>query len=79
MIVELFLTSIIDALRRGEKVKLRGFGSFQIRYRPPRKGRNPKTGEPVSVPSKRVPFFKVGKALQERINLALVSGREEGC
>ena len=67
-IVDVFLTSIIDALRRGKKVELRGFGSFRVRHRPPRVGRNPKTGERVSVPTKRVPFFKAGKDLRTRID-----------
>jgi integration host factor subunit beta len=66
--VDLFLTSIIDALCRGEKVELRGFGSFRIRQRRAREGRNPKTGDPVPIPAKRVPFFKAGKRLREIIN-----------
>jgi integration host factor subunit beta len=61
--------SIIGALRRGEKIELRGFGSFRIRLREPRKGRNPKTGDGVDVPTKKVPYFKPGKELKELINL----------
>jgi integration host factor subunit beta len=60
--------SIIDALRRGEKIELRGFGSFRLRKREPRKGRNPKTGDKVDVPPKKVPYFKPGKELKDLIN-----------
>ena len=65
VIVETVFESIIGALHRGEKVELRGFGSFRTRERGPRRGRNPKTGEPVDVPAKRVPYFKPGKELKE--------------
>jgi integration host factor subunit beta len=65
VIVETVFDSIITALHRGEKVELRGFGSFRTRERGPRRGRNPKTGEPVDVPAKRVPYFKPGKELKE--------------
>ena len=68
VIVETVVRSIIDALHRGEKIELRGFGSFRLRRREPRKGRNPKTGDRVEVPSKRVPYFKPGKELKELIN-----------
>lgn len=68
VIVQTVLDSIIEALRRGEKVELRGFGSFRVRERAPRIGRNPKTGETVQVPAKRVPYFKPGKELRELIN-----------
>ncbi len=68
VIVDLFLTSITEALSRGEKVELRGFGSFRVRHRLARKGRNPKTGDPVHTPSKSVPFFKVGKDLRKIVN-----------
>ena len=68
VIVDAVFTSIIDALQRGDKIELRGFGSFRIRHRNSRKGRNPKTGDSVSVPEKRVPFFKVGKRLRELVN-----------
>ncbi len=67
-IVDVFLTSIIAALSRGDKVELRGFGSFRVRQRPPRVGRNPRTGERVSVPTKRVPFLKPGKDLRARVD-----------
>src|SRR5215467_10925077 len=65
VIVETVFDSIIGALHRGEKVELRGFGSFRTRERGPRRGRNPKTGEPVDVPAKRVPYFKPGKELKD--------------
>ncbi|HKV39828.1 MAG TPA: HU family DNA-binding protein [Blastocatellia bacterium] len=65
VIVETVFDSIISTLHRGEKVELRGFGSFRTRERGPRRGRNPKTGEPVDVPAKRVPYFKPGKELKE--------------
>lgn len=65
VIVETVFGSIVSALHRGEKVELRGFGSFRTRERGPRRGRNPKTGAPVDVPAKRVPYFKPGKELKE--------------
>jgi integration host factor subunit beta len=67
-IVNLVLDSIVDSLRQGEKIELRGFGSFRIRNRKSRLGRNPKTGEKVEVPPKRIPYFKPGKELKELIN-----------
>lgn len=68
VVVNTFLESIIDSLNRDEGVELRGFGSFRIRDRGARLGRNPRTGESVQVEAKRVPFFKVGKHLKEVIN-----------
>jgi len=68
VIVDTVFRSIIDALHRGEKIELRGFGSFRIRRRDSRTGRNPKTGAGVLVPAKRVPHFKAGKELRELIN-----------
>ena len=67
-IVNTVFDNITDALAKGDKVELRGFGSFRIRQRNARKGRNPKTGTGVSVPEKKVPFFKVGKRLRELVN-----------
>jgi integration host factor subunit beta len=67
-IVNTVFDNITDALAKGDKVELRGFGSFRIRHRNSRKGRNPKTGSAVEVPQKRVPFFKVGKRLRELVN-----------
>jgi integration host factor subunit beta len=68
LIVETVFRSIVTALQRGEKIELRGFGSFRLRQREPRKGRNPKTGDKVDVPPKKVPYFKPGKELKELIN-----------
>ena len=67
-VVNVFFDSIVESLRRGDKVELRGFGSFRVRHRRARMGRNPKTGEPVHVPAKAVPFFKPGKELRELVN-----------
>jgi integration host factor subunit beta len=66
--VKMILDHMSDALARGERIEIRGFGSFSLHYRAPRVGRNPKTGEPVSLPGKYVPHFKPGKELRERVN-----------
>ena len=68
VIVDTVFRSIIEALHRGEKIELRGFGSFRLRKREPRKGRNPKTGDKVDVPPTKVSYFKPGKELKELIN-----------
>ena len=68
VIVDTVFHCIIDALHRSEKIELRGFGSFRLRQRESRKGRNPKTGDRVDVPSKKVPYFKPGKELKELLN-----------
>jgi integration host factor subunit beta len=68
VIVETVFESIKEALAKGGKVEIRGFGNFRLRNRNARKARNPKTGESVSVPPKKVPFFKVGKELREMVN-----------
>ncbi len=68
VIVEIVLGSIAEALRRGEKVEVRGFGSFRLRRRAPRRGRNPRTGDRVDVASKHVAYFKPGKELKALIN-----------
>lgn len=68
MIVNTVFESIVDSLRGGEKIELRGFGSFRIRQRGPRIGRNPKTGDRVAVPAKKIPYFKPGKELKELLN-----------
>ena len=68
IIVDTVFKSIINALHRGDKIELRGFGSFRFRNRAPRKGRNPKTGEKVDVPPKRIPYFKMGKELKALLN-----------
>lgn len=67
-LVELVFESIVETLNQGEKIELRGFGSFRVRERGARRGRNPKTGDPVDIPAKRVPYFKPGKELKELIN-----------
>lgn len=67
-LVEVIFESIVSTLNQGEKIELRGFGSFRVRERNARKGRNPKTGEPVDIPAKRVAYFKPGKDLKELIN-----------
>ena len=67
-IINSVFDSIVDSLRAGQKIELRGFGSFRLRKREPRKGRNPKTGDKVDVPPKKVPYFKPGKELKELIN-----------
>jgi integration host factor subunit beta len=67
VIVETMFDAIVGALKSGEKVEIRGFGSFRTRQRNSRTGRNPKTGATVSVPAKRVPFFKPSKELRELV------------
>ena len=73
--IELSIKSIIEqmstALARGNRIEIRGFGSFSLHFRPPRIGRNPKTGDAVSLPGKHVPHFKPGKELRERVNRTL--------
>lgn len=66
--VKTILEHMAQTLSRGERIEIRGFGSFSLHYRPPRVGRNPKSGEPVSLPAKYVPHFKPGKELRERVN-----------
>ena len=70
--VELAVRCIIEQLSRalsdGDRIEIRGFGSFSLHFRPPRMGRNPKTGEAVALPGKHVPHFKPGKELRERVN-----------
>src|SRR6187401_2999793 len=68
IIVEAALRSIVNALQSGHEVEIRGFGSFRFRNRAPRKGRNPKTGEKVDVPPKKIPYFKMGKELKALLN-----------
>jgi integration host factor subunit beta len=77
-IVNIVFDSIVDSLRAGQKIELRGFGSFRLRSRKSRTGRNPKTGEKVEVPSKKIPYFKPGKELKELINKALADLPAEG-
>jgi integration host factor subunit beta len=68
IIVNTVFREIIEALRHDDKIELRGFGSFRVRRRRSRQGRNPKTGDRVDVPSKRIPYFKPGKELKDLIN-----------
>jgi integration host factor subunit beta len=68
VIVETIFDSVIAALQSGDKIEIRGFGSFRIRERNPRIGRNPKTGDRVDVPAKRVPYFKPSKELRDLVN-----------
>lgn len=78
--VELAVKTILDqmghSLSNGERIEIRGFGSFSLHYRPPRMGRNPKTGEAVALGPKYVPHFKPGKELRERVNDGLIQGNE---
>ena len=67
MAVKTLLEQMSGALANGERIEVRGFGSFSLHYRPPRTGRNPKTGEAVALPGKHVPHFKPGKELRERV------------
>ena len=73
--IELAVKSLLEqmswALSSGQRIEIRGFGSFSLHYRPPRIGRNPKTGESVALASKHVPHFKPGKELRERVNAGL--------
>ena len=66
--VKTILDAVGDALVRGHRIEIRGFGSFSVNHRPPRMGRNPRSGEAVAIPEKRVPHFKPGKALREAVD-----------
>jgi integration host factor subunit beta len=68
VIVETIFDAVVQALRSGDKIEIRGFGSFRIRQRKSRTGRNPKTGDKVQVPAKRVPYFKPSKELRDLVN-----------
>ncbi|HWF46612.1 MAG TPA: HU family DNA-binding protein [Bryobacteraceae bacterium] len=70
IIVETIFDSIVSSLHKGDKIEIRGFGSFRTRQRQPRVGRNPKTGSRVEVPSKRIPYFKPSKELRDLVNLS---------
>ena len=69
--VKMILDAMSEALVRGDRIEIRGFGSFALNYRPPRTGRNPKSGEKVCVPAKWVPHFKAGKELRERVDQSI--------
>ena len=68
LVVNTVLEEMIGALQLGDRIEVRGFGSFSVRHRRSRQGRNPKTGSGISVPAKRIPFFTVGHELRDRVN-----------
>ena len=74
--VKSMLEQMSNSLSSGERIEIRGFGSFSLHYRPPRAGRNPKTGGSVSLPGKHVPHFKPGKELRERVNASMTREKE---
>jgi integration host factor subunit beta len=76
--VKTILDAMGDALVRGHRIEIRGFGSFSINRRPPRMGRNPRSGESVHIPEKRVPHFKPGKALREAVDQRTAEMTNEG-
>src|SRR6201746_2933280 len=81
LVVNCVFDTMTEALQRGEGIEIRGFGSFTVRPYKPYDGRNPRTGQPVPVPSKRLPFFKVGKELKELVNTSrgfAISGGDDG-
>jgi integration host factor subunit beta len=71
MSVKTILEMMSNALADGDRIEIRGFGSFSLHFRPPRLGRNPKTGDAVALPGKHVPHFKPGKELRDRVNSSL--------
>jgi integration host factor subunit beta len=73
VVVETIFESIVKSLQGGDKIEIRGFGSFRTRQRAARSGRNPKTGERVAVPAKKIPFFKPSKELKDMVNSAPVA------
>ncbi len=77
-VVDILFGSMTEALVRGERIDIRGFGSFQVRVRKAREGLNPRTREQIQIPARRKPFFRVAKELRERINLSTVSRSTEG-
>jgi len=76
VIVEAIFDSVVKSLRGGDKIEIRGFGSFRTRQRQPRIGRNPKTGARVEVPAKRIPYFKPSKELKDLVNHDRAAGSE---
>ena len=78
MVVNCVFDTMTEALQRGEGIEIRGFGSFTVRPYKPYDGRNPRTGQPVPVPAKRLPFFKDGKELKELVNASRVDGIDHG-
>jgi integration host factor subunit beta len=77
--VKMILDALTAALVRGDRIEIRGFGSFALNYRPPRVGRNPKSGDKVQVPEKYVPHFKAGKELRERVDYSAMSQVVAAC
>jgi integration host factor subunit beta len=77
VIVESIFESVVRSLRAGDKIEIRGFGSFRTRQRQPRVGRNPKTGTRVEVPSKRIPYFKPSKELKDLVNASTAEPQPE--
>ena len=78
LVVDAFLDAVKDALARGDRIEVRGFGTFKVRHRKSRTGRNPRTGEPVEVPARDVPVFKPSRHLRSRVDRGSgVSGAEE--
>ena len=73
--VKMVLDAMAKSLSQGQRIEIRGFGSFQVKVREAREGRNPKTGDEVHIPAKRTPFFKVGKELKEKVDEAPVSSK----
>ena len=67
-VIDIFLNTISESLENGNRIELRGFGAFGVKKREARIARNPRTGEPVPVQSKNIPFFKMGKSMRERLN-----------
>lgn len=78
VVVNTMFDSMAGALEGGDRIEIRGFGSFSVRHRDARVGRNPKTGETIQVPNKRVPFFTVGNELRDRINNAFLAEQAGG-
>ena len=77
VVVNTIFDSMIDSLKTGDRIEIRGFGSFQVKMREAREGRNPKTGEPVHISAKRTPFFKVGKELKEMVDSSSGEGSSD--
>jgi len=73
-IVDTFFDTITETIAKGERVEIRGFGSFTVKQYKPYVGRNPKTGEQIQVPSKKLPFFKVGKELKDMVDEEIIMG-----
>jgi integration host factor subunit beta len=78
VVVNTIFDSMVESLKNGDRIEIRGFGSFQVKVREARDGRNPKTGEPVHISAKRTPFFKVGKELKEMVDRSSKEEAAEG-